>query len=207
MTFIERRLYFHVDWLLLGAVLRDLPRSGIAMIYSTTYVTTRPAPRLLRLAALRARPRPHRAARLPVDRLPDAGRTFALHLRRARGAAAVRAALRRGRGGARSAGFRSGVVQPAAVGVRPTRASRSCSRCTSARTAAAPATTAICRRRRVFTVVPLLLIAKQPDLGTAVTLLPVFLGIAYPRRAAAAAPRHHRARGGARWRRSRGSSR
>ena len=31
----------------------------------------------------------------------------------------------------------------------------------------------------IFTVVPLLLIAKQPDLGTAVTLLPVFFGIAY----------------------------
>ena len=31
----------------------------------------------------------------------------------------------------------------------------------------------------VFTVVPLLLIAKQPDLGTAVTLLPVLFGVAY----------------------------
>ena len=31
----------------------------------------------------------------------------------------------------------------------------------------------------IFTAVPLLLIAKQPDLGTAVTLLPVFLGVAY----------------------------
>jgi rod shape determining protein RodA len=31
----------------------------------------------------------------------------------------------------------------------------------------------------VFTAIPLLLIAKQPDLGTAVTLLPVFLGVAY----------------------------
>ena len=30
-----------------------------------------------------------------------------------------------------------------------------------------------------FTAVPLLLIAKQPDLGTAVTLLPVFFGVAY----------------------------
>lgn len=30
-----------------------------------------------------------------------------------------------------------------------------------------------------FTIVPLLLIARQPDLGTAVTLLPVFIGIAY----------------------------
>lgn len=31
----------------------------------------------------------------------------------------------------------------------------------------------------LFTMVPLLLIARQPDLGTAVTLLPVFFGIAY----------------------------
>ncbi|MEX1127091.1 MAG: rod shape-determining protein RodA [Vicinamibacterales bacterium] len=31
----------------------------------------------------------------------------------------------------------------------------------------------------LFTVVPVLLIAKQPDLGTAVTLLPVFFGAAY----------------------------
>ena len=31
----------------------------------------------------------------------------------------------------------------------------------------------------MFTVVPLLLIARQPDLGTAVTLIPVFFGVAY----------------------------
>ena len=31
----------------------------------------------------------------------------------------------------------------------------------------------------IFTAMPLLLIAKQPDLGTAVTLLPVFFGVAY----------------------------
>src|SRR5215471_8639891 len=35
----ERRLYFHVDWLLLGAVLL-LSAVGVAMIYSTTYVVT-----------------------------------------------------------------------------------------------------------------------------------------------------------------------
>ena len=34
----ERRLYFHVDWLLLGAVLL-LAGVGLSMIYSTTYVT------------------------------------------------------------------------------------------------------------------------------------------------------------------------
>jgi rod shape determining protein RodA len=34
----ERRLYFHIDWLLLGAVLL-LAAIGLSMIYSTTYVT------------------------------------------------------------------------------------------------------------------------------------------------------------------------
>jgi cell division protein FtsW (lipid II flippase) len=33
----ERRLIFHVDWLLLGALLM-LVGIGLAMIYSTTYV-------------------------------------------------------------------------------------------------------------------------------------------------------------------------
>ena len=31
----------------------------------------------------------------------------------------------------------------------------------------------------IFTAIPLLLIAKQPDLGTAVTLMPVFVGVAF----------------------------
>src|SRR4051812_32131655 len=34
----ERRLYFHIDWLLLTAVLL-LAALGVSMIYSTTYVT------------------------------------------------------------------------------------------------------------------------------------------------------------------------
>src|SRR4051812_50194746 len=34
----ERRLYFHIDWLLLTAVLL-LAAIGVSMIYSTTYVT------------------------------------------------------------------------------------------------------------------------------------------------------------------------
>jgi hypothetical protein len=33
----ERRLYFHIDWLLVGAVLL-IAGIGTAMIYSTTYV-------------------------------------------------------------------------------------------------------------------------------------------------------------------------
>ena len=38
ITVFERRLYFHIDWLLLGAILL-LTGISIAMIYSTTYVT------------------------------------------------------------------------------------------------------------------------------------------------------------------------
>ena len=34
----ERRLFFHIDWLLLGAILLHRRRSASAMIYSTTYV-------------------------------------------------------------------------------------------------------------------------------------------------------------------------
>jgi len=36
MTMFERRLYFHIDWLLLGAVLM-IVAMGLTMIYSTTY--------------------------------------------------------------------------------------------------------------------------------------------------------------------------
>ena len=39
MTFIERRLYFHLDWLLLAAVLA-ICAIGITMIYSATQSTT-----------------------------------------------------------------------------------------------------------------------------------------------------------------------
>jgi rod shape determining protein RodA len=38
MTMFERRLYFHVDWLLLAAIV-GIAAVGVAMIYSTTYVT------------------------------------------------------------------------------------------------------------------------------------------------------------------------
>ena len=70
-------------------------------------------------------------------------------------------------------------VPPAALGVRAHRPSRSCWRCISARTAAARGTPSDLVIGGIFTAIPLLLIAKQPDLGTAVTLLPVFLGVAF----------------------------
>ena len=47
----------------------------------------------------------------------------------------------------------------------------------------------------IFTAVPLLLIAKQPDLGTAVTLIPVFLGVAFLAGLRLRLLGYHRARG------------
>ena len=73
-----------------------------------------------------------------------------------------------------------------------------------ARRHATPATWSI---GGMFTAVPLLLIAKQPDLGTAVTLIPVFFGVAYPRRPAPAAARRDRAHRRPAGARSPGSSR
>ena len=98
-------------------------------------------------------------------------------------------------------------VQPAAVGVRPADAGAD-PRDVLRRE---PARRAQLRRPRsspaLFFVVPFLLIAKQPDLGTAVTLIPVCFGIAYLAGLRAAA---HRGRARSRrccWRRSRGRSR
>ena len=41
----ERRLFFHVDWLLLAAIL-VITGIGVAMIYSTTYVRRLPVVQL-----------------------------------------------------------------------------------------------------------------------------------------------------------------
>ncbi len=59
----------------------------------------------------------------------------------------------------------------------------------------------------LFTVVPLLLIARQPDLGTAVTLIPVFFGVAYLAGLPVAAARRAGHRRRAASRRLHGSSR
>ena len=63
----ERRLFFHVDWLLLAAVL-VLTGIGVVMIYSTTYVhlpEPRPGPVAPATAAMAAqRPARHLARHL-----------------------------------------------------------------------------------------------------------------------------------------------
>ena len=123
----ERRLYFHVDWLLLGAIL-VIAGIGIAMIYSTTYVTL---PDGAGHAGPQVRTQVYalvlglrRAPRLPVARLPDARRAFAVPLRRARASLLLFVLVEGLDADGRAALDPDRPVQPAALGVRPRRRSR-----------------------------------------------------------------------------------
>jgi len=138
----ERRLFFHIDWALLTAILM-IAGIGIAMIYSTTYVrtpdgghagpqvATQVTALVIGLVAL--------VICLSIDyrMLAEQPSEFA----RLTVALILAMFFAENRRGARNTG-------DLVIG-------------------------------GFFTAVPLLLIAKQPDLGTAVTLLPVFLGVAY----------------------------
>src|SRR6476661_8604697 len=175
----ERRLYFHIDWLLLGAVLL-LSGIGVAMVYSTTYVTTptggHAAPQVwtqlyavgIGLIAL--------MVCLAVDY-----RVFAEHSLFLYGCLIVLLifVLLKGQtqmGGQRWIPIGPFHLQPSEfgrIGIALVLAmffgeNRRGARNTSDLVIGG-----------IFTLVPLVIIAKQPDLGTAVTLLPVFLGVAY----------------------------
>ena len=112
-------------------------------------------------------------------RLPIARRQVALHLPRHRASARLRAVLRR-RARRVAALDRSRVASTCSRPSSPRRRSR----CVLAKFfgesrrgahhAQRPAD-----RRRAITAVPFLIIARQPDLGTAVTLLPVLFAVAF----------------------------
>ena len=172
----ERRLYYHIDWALLLAILA-LCGLGVAMIYSTTADPTRGDVAPVHHAAVRHRARPDRDGRHADARLPHVHRQVAPHLHRpARAARSTCCSSARCRW-ARGAGFRLGGfnLQPsefAKVGVALVLAKF------FGENRGTPAWTDLAIGG-VLTLIPLALIAKEPDLGTAVTLLPVFLAIAY----------------------------
>ena len=176
----ERRLYFHIDWLLLGAVLL-LAAMGVAMIYSTTY-------------------------RILPDGTGYAGREFWTQLYAiAIGCGALLVCLTidyralaehsllmyAGLIGlllfvliaGDSAGGAQRWIALGAFKFQPSEFSRI--------TIALMLAMYFGENRRgarntsdlviggIFAAVPILLIARQPDLGTAATLVPVYLGIAY----------------------------
>ncbi len=175
----ERRLYFHVDWLLLGAIVL-LSVVGVAMIYSTTYVTTsvgghpgtQPMTQVyalgIGLVAL--------LVCLAIDY-----RMFAEHSLFAYGGLLVLLVFVLFKGQTQMGGQRWIPIGP--FHLQPSEFGRICVALVLAmyfgenrRGAKNPYDLVV---GGVLTLIPLLLIAKQPDLGTAVTLLPVFVGVAF----------------------------
>jgi rod shape determining protein RodA len=173
VAFIERRLYFHVDWLLLVTVL-VIVAMGITMIYSATQTTT---PRLyvsqfyalaLGLIAMLV------ALTIDYRTLADKshwiyGLTILLLL--------YVAFFGVVRGGARRwipLGFFN--LQPSEFAKLAVALVLSKFFGESRRM---QPTGADLMTGAALAVVPFLLIARQPDLGTAVTLIPVYLAVAY----------------------------
>lgn len=175
----ERRLYFHIDWALLAAVL-VLVGVGVAMIYSTTYVTIGGAGH----AGPQVRTQLYAVAIglvallvcLAIDYRMLAEHSLMLFV--ALGALLIFVLLK----GSTQFGAQRWIpigpfhLQPSEFG-RLVLALILAMYFGENRRGARNTTDLIIGG--VFTAVPLLLIAKQPDLGTAMTLLPVFLGVAY----------------------------
>lgn len=173
----ERRLYFHVDWALLVAVLL-LCGIGVAMIYSTTYDITRASagPQLrtqltaltLGLLAL--------AICLSIDYRALADHSLLLY---GLLLAALVYVIFFGdvRGGSRRwiafGGFNLQPSEFARIGVALVLAAFFAESRRGAQTMGDLAVSG------AFTAVPLLLIARQPDLGTAATLIPVWFGVTF----------------------------
>ena len=176
----ERRLYFHVDWLLLGAVLL-IAAIGVAMIYSTTYLllpdgsghagrefwTQLYALGLGMVALLIC---------LTIDYRVLAEHSLLLY-------AGLLGLLIFVLVAGDSAGGAQRWIAIGPFKLQPSEFARMALALILAmffgenrRGARNTSDLAI---GGIFVIVPFLLIVKQPDLGTAVTLLPVFLGVAY----------------------------
>jgi rod shape determining protein RodA len=175
----ERRLYFHIDWALLTALLL-IVGTGIAMIYSTTYVkigdvghagpqvTTQMYALVLGIFAL--------LICMMVDYRMLAEHSLILY---AGFIALLLYVLVKGStqfGAQRWIDLGPFNLQPSEFG-RVTLSLILAMYFGENRRGARSTSDLLIGG--LFMAVPLLLIAKQPDLGTAVTLVPVFLGIAY----------------------------
>jgi rod shape determining protein RodA len=175
----ERRLYFHVDWLLLGAIL-VLAGLGIAMIYSTTWIQTgatgHPGPQpFTQLYALGIG-----LVALLVCLAVDY-RVFAENSLFIYGSVVVLLVFVLFKGSTQMGAQRWIPIGP--FHLQPSEFGRIAVALVLAmyfgENRRGAKNTGDLIIGGVLTVVPLLIIAKQPDLGTAVTLLPVFVGVAF----------------------------
>jgi rod shape determining protein RodA len=171
----ERRLYYHIDWALLMAILA-LCALGVAMIYSTTADPTRAMSRMyitqlyaiviglgamVFMLTLDYRTFTDKSHLIYIGLL--ALLIYVLFLGNVQMGARRWIALR---------GFNLQPSEFAKVGVALVLAKF------FGENRGVPAWTDLAIGG-VLTAIPFALIAKEPDLGTAVTLLPVFLGVAY----------------------------
>src|SRR3954463_2310703 len=178
-TMFERRLYFHIDWLLVAGVLL-LSAVGVAMVYSTTYVTTavggHASPQVRTQMTALVIGLVAMLIFLAVDY-----RMFAEHSLFIYGGLIVLLifVLLKGQtqmGGQRWIPIGRFHLQPSEFGRIAVALMLAMYFGENRRGAKNPSDLVL---GGIFTAIPLILIAKQPDLGTAVTLLPVFVGVAY----------------------------
>jgi rod shape determining protein RodA len=171
----ERRLYYHIDWALLGAIL-SLCALGVTMIYSTTFDPTRGMSRLyltqlyaiaLGLGAM--------VFMLMLDYRTFTDKSHLIYIGLLVLLLYVMFFGMVQMGARRWIPLRIFNLQPsefAKVGVALVLAKF------FGEHRGTPAWTDLAIGG-VLTIVPFALIAKEPDLGTAVTLLPVFVAVAY----------------------------
>jgi rod shape determining protein RodA len=175
----ERRLYFHVDWALLAAILL-IAVIGLVMIYSTTYVTVggvgRAGPQvktqiyalILGLIAL--------TVCMAVDYRMLAEHSLLIYFGLLALLVYVLFAGSTQFGAQRWISIGAFNLQPSEFGRIVVALILAMYFGENRRGARNTGDLVI---GGIFLAVPLLLIAKQPDLGTAATLIPVFLGVAY----------------------------
>jgi rod shape determining protein RodA len=168
----ERRLYFHIDWVLIGAVLA-LCAIGLAMIYSATggptrvYYTQVYAIGLGLIAML---------ACMTIDYRSLADKSHLIYLAIV---IVLFGVLFFGavRGGSRR------WIELGAFNLQPSEFAKAVLALVLAKMLGETRRPALSNNDlligAVLTAVPLLLIARQPDLGTAVTLLPILFVVAY----------------------------
>lgn len=168
----ERRLYFHIDWLLIGAVLA-ICAMGLAMIYSTTggagrVYWTQVYALGLGLFAM--------AVCLMFDYRSLADKSHWIYLAMV---AALVGVLFFGavRGGSRR------WIDLGAFNLQPSEFAKAVLALVLAKMLGESRRPALTRNDLliavVLTAVPFVVIARQPDLGTAVTLLPILLVVAF----------------------------
>ena len=176
---LERRLYFHIDWALLSAVLA-IVAIGIAMIYSTTYVVTpdggHAGPQVRTQVYALVLGTIALLVCLSIDYRLLAEHSLMLFVGLC---GLLLFVLFKGStqfGAQRWIDLGPFNLQPSEFARMTVALVIAMYFGENRRGARNPGDLVI---GGVFTLIPLLLIAKQPDLGTAVTLLPVFLGVAY----------------------------